>query len=42
MQEMHDAPMARHYGEKTTRELCVKTFYWPKVKEGVKIMSARV
>jgi hypothetical protein len=39
---MHDAPMARHCGEKTTRELCGKTFYWPKVKEGVKIMYARV
>jgi hypothetical protein len=28
--------MARHHGEKITRELLGKTFYWPKVKEDVK------
>jgi ArsR family metal-binding transcriptional regulator len=27
MQEMHDAPMARHHGDKTIRELLKKTLY---------------
>jgi len=35
MQEVHDAPMAWHRGEKTTRKLLGKTFYWPKMKEDV-------
>lgn len=35
MQEVHDVPMAGHCGEKTTRELLRKTFYWPKMKEDV-------
>ncbi len=36
MQEVRDVPMEGHHGEKTTRELFGKTFYWPKMKEGVK------
>jgi hypothetical protein len=35
MQEVHDMPMAGHHGEKTTRELLEKTFYWPEMKEDV-------
>ncbi len=33
MQKVHDTPMAGHHGEKTTRQLLGKTFYWPKMKE---------
>ncbi len=33
---MHDASMARHHGEKTTREVLGKTFYWHEMKEDVK------
>jgi len=29
-------PMVRHHGERITRELLGKTFYWPKMKEVVK------
>jgi hypothetical protein len=36
MQKVHDAPMVGHHGEKTTRELLGKTFYWPKMKEDEK------
>jgi len=35
MQKVHDVPMARHHGEKTTRELLEKIFYWPEMKEDV-------
>jgi hypothetical protein len=35
MQEVHDVPMARHYGEKTTRELLGKTFYWLEMREDI-------
>jgi len=35
MQKMHDAPMAGHCGENTTRELLGKTFYWPEMKEDI-------
>jgi hypothetical protein len=32
MQEVHDVSMAKHHGEKTTRELLGKTFYWHEMK----------
>jgi hypothetical protein len=32
MQEEHDMPMARHYGEITIRVVVGKKFYWPKMK----------
>ncbi len=32
---MHDAPMAWHCGEKTTRELLGKTFYWHETRENI-------
>jgi hypothetical protein len=35
MQKMHGVPMVRHHGEKTTKELLGKTFYWPEMKEDV-------
>jgi translation initiation factor 2 beta subunit (eIF-2beta)/eIF-5 len=34
-QEMHDAPMAGHHNEKTTREMLGKTFYWLEMKEDI-------
>jgi hypothetical protein len=36
MQEVHDAPTAGHYGEKTKKKLLGKTFYWLKMKEDIK------
>jgi hypothetical protein len=35
MQEVHESPTTKHHGEKTTRDLLRKTFYWPKLKEDV-------
>jgi hypothetical protein len=35
MQEVHDAPIVGHYGEKITKELLGKTFYWPKTREDI-------
>jgi hypothetical protein len=35
MQKEHDVPMAEHSGEKMTRELLGKTFYWLEMKEDV-------
>ncbi len=35
MQEVHDAPMVGHHGEKTTKELLGKTIYWPEMKEDI-------
>lgn len=35
MQNVHDLPMVGHYGEKTTRELLGKTFYYQKMKEDI-------
>jgi hypothetical protein len=29
MQEVHDAPMTKHCGEKKTKASLEKTFYWP-------------
>jgi len=35
MQEKHDVPMAGHYGEKTTRVVIGKSFYWLEMKQDV-------
>jgi hypothetical protein len=35
MQEMHDAPMVGHLGEKTIRATLNKSFYWPNMKENM-------
>jgi hypothetical protein len=35
MQKVHDAPMAKHYGEKTKRELLGTTFYWLEMKKDI-------
>jgi hypothetical protein len=33
MQEKHDAPMARHHGEITTKVVVGKKFYWLEMKQ---------
>ncbi|CAM6006783.1 unnamed protein product [Sphagnum balticum] len=35
MKVMQEVPMVGHHGEKTTRELLEKTFYWSEMKEDV-------
>jgi hypothetical protein len=32
----HDAPMGGHHGEKTTRKLLGKTFYWLEMNKDIK------